>query len=171
MDADSNKSASNPAKLLWLDSGVTFANVTNYDPGALDEPLYPAISGNSSRIPYLTPSIPGHTYIALLYQSPPNFAFPPNFPYSNTFRSGFNVSKIAVDFKTSVLEANYFTIKSNATATASASASGTGGYGTGPTAYAATSSIAPFKGSANTLKEPWISWTICSSVVAMILVI
>ena len=169
MDADANKSAAVPSKLLWLDSGVTFSNYTNYDRGAMDTPLYPAISGNSSRVPYLTPSIPGHTYIAFIYQSPPNFQFPPNFPYNATFRDGFNVTRIGADFKTPLLEANYFTIKSNATTTATATASGYGAYGPRRTGYAATTSTVPFLGSANTMKEPWISWTLLSFVVAMIL--
>lgn len=124
VDSNANNSAAIPSKLLWLNSGVTFANVSAYDRGATDIPIYTALSGNSSRIPYLAPSIPGHTYIAFIYQSPPNFKIPPTFPYNETFRDGFNVTKIGADFKTSLLQANYFTIQSNVTA----SASGTGGY-------------------------------------------
>lgn len=175
MDADANKSAAVPAKLLWLDSGVTFSNYTNYDRGAVDEPLYPAISGNSSRIPYVTPSIPGHTYIAFIYQSPPNFQFPPNFPYNDTVRDGFNVTRIGVDFKAPLLEANYFTILSNATTTATATTTGYGGTATGyggyrarPTEYAPTASPVPFLGSANALKWPWTSRTLYAAVVALI---
>ena len=131
MDADANTTAPIPSKLLWLNSGVTFANHSAYDPGAIDTPIYTALSGNSSRIPYLAPSIPGHTYIAFIYQSPPNFYFPPNFPYNDTFRDGFNVTRIGADFKKPLTAANYFTIKSNVTA----SASGTGYYDAKPTGW------------------------------------
>ena len=151
MDSDANKSAPVPSKLLWLNSGVTFANVSAYNPGVTDTPIYTALSGNSSRIPYLAPTIPGHTYIAFIYQSPPNFFFPPNFPYNNTFRDGFNVTRIGVDFKSPLLEANYFTIRSNT----SASGSGTGYYGPRPTGYAPMNSTERFLGSANTLKRTW----------------
>lgn len=139
VDADANKSAAVPAKLLWLNAGVTFANASNYDRGVMDTPIYPAMSGNSSRVPYLAPSIPDHTYIAFIYQSPPNFAFPPNFPYSDTVRDGFNVTRIGVDFKTPLLQANYYTIKSNATSSTSES----GYYGPRPTGYAPTARLAP----------------------------
>lgn len=141
-----------------------FANASNYDRGALDTPIYPAFSGNSSHIPYLAPTIPGHTYIAFIYQSPPNFQFPPNFPYNATFRDGFNVTRIGADFHAPLLQANYFTIKSNATTTASGTgypgptAYGTGYYGPRPSGYAPTAGVVPFLGSANTIKGSWSSW-------------
>lgn len=170
MDADANKSAAVPSKLLWLNSGVMFANASNYDRGALDTPIYPAFSGNSSHIPYLAPTIPGHTYIAFIYQSPPNFQFPPNFPYNNTFRDGFNVTRIGADFKAPLLQANYFTIQSNATTTASGTGypSGTGYQGHRPTGYAPTAGIVPFLGSANTIKGSWSSWATLATVVLAI---
>ena len=168
MDADANKSAAVPAKILWIETGVTFSNYTNYDRGALDEPIHVGSPGNSSRVPYLAPSIPGHTYVALIYQSPANFSFPSNFPYSASFRDGFNVTRIGADFGTPLLEANYFTIRSNATASASASASASYGvYKARPTEYAPTASAEPFLGSANIMKGKWI-YTLLAEVVAMI---
>ena len=116
VDADFNKSSPIPAKLLWIASGIKFAS----SPSLIGPSLaaYPATASNSSKVPYLAPSIPGDRYIALIYASPPNFQFPSNFPYNATFRSGFNTTRIGVDFKTPLLEATYFGLKSNASTTA-----------------------------------------------------
>ena len=66
-------------------------------------------------MPYLAPFNVGHAYLVLLYAQPPGFIIPPDFPYNATFRSGFNVSRTAVDFKTPLLEANWFVLGSNCT--------------------------------------------------------
>ena len=112
VDTIANLSSPIPADLLWFQQNVTFSSsgLGSYD-------------GSSAQVPYLAPSAVGHPYLALLYTQPPNFKIPPNFPYNNTFRSGFNVSRVAADFKTPLLEANYFLLGSNCTYF-----SGDGGY-------------------------------------------
>ena len=153
VDANYNNSSPVPAELLWIASGVTFSQKPTAVIGQ-NSSVYGALTFNSSRVPYLTPTVPGHTYIALAYNSPPNFAFPSNFPYNATFRTGFNVTRIGADFKSPVVEATYFTIAGNHSA-----ASGTAGApqptGTGASgrAYGPTASLVPFTGRANTLSK------------------
>lgn len=154
VDSNYNNSASVPAEVLWIASGVTFSQTPTAVIGQ-NGSVYGAQSSNSSKVPYLTPTVPGHTYIALLYNSPPNFAFPPNFPYNATFRTGFNVTRIGADFKSPVLEATYFTIASNGSASAPAtggapSPTGTGAHGRG---YVLIAGIEHFTGSANSLQK------------------
>ena len=72
------------------------------------------------------------------------------------------MTRIGADFKTPLLEANYFTIRSNATASASVYS----GYGPRPTGYAMAGKA--FLGSADTLKGTWISWAIFAVVVMML---
>ena len=118
VDTIANLSSPIPADLLWFQQNVTFSSsgIGSYD-------------GASAQVPYLAPSAVGHPYLALLYAQPPNFIIPPNFPYNNTFRVAFNVSRVSADFQTPLLEANYFLLGSNCTY----QPSGTAGY-YGPTA-------------------------------------
>ena len=111
VDPNANLSAPNPAKLLWFQPNVTFSTnaSSNYH-------IYYATINSPATVPYLAPSVVGHPYIFFLYPQPPNFIIPPNFPYNNTFRSGFNVSRIAADFKAGgPLAATYFELGSNVT--------------------------------------------------------
>lgn len=152
VDSNYNNSAKIPAEVLWIASGVRFGPAPTAVLGQ-NGSVYESAPFNSSHVPYTAPDLPGHTYIALMYNSPPNFEFPPNFPYNATFRTGFNVTRIGADFKSPVVEATYFTIASNASASASATGgapqpTGTGAHGSG---YAPTASIEPFLGSANSL--------------------
>ena len=155
VDADFNKSAPIPAKLLYIATGVTFDTSSTL----IDRSLaaYPAVTFESSRVPYLAPSVPGNTYIALIYESPPNFEFPPDFPYNSTFRSGFNTTRIGADFKTPLLEATYFGLQNNAsttgygpgyqpTGTAYLSGTNTGGGYVKPTGSGGYVSTVPFVG-------------------------
>ena len=119
VDPNANLSAPNPAKLLWFQPNVTFSTnaSSNYH-------IYYATINSPATVPYLAPTVVGHPYILFLYPQPPNFIIPPNFPYNNTFRSGFNVSRIAADFKAGgPLAATYFELGTNAT---SANVTGTG---------------------------------------------
>ncbi|KAL9603921.1 MAG: hypothetical protein Q9219_000859 [cf. Caloplaca sp. 3 TL-2023] len=98
IDSTANLSLPNPASLLWFQPNVTFASSFSSA----------TVSANAT-VPYLAPSNPGHVYIAFLYKQPPNFFIPPDFPYNNTFRKGFNVSRVAADFKTGgPVAANFF---------------------------------------------------------------
>ncbi|KAL8936108.1 MAG: hypothetical protein Q9216_005100 [Gyalolechia sp. 2 TL-2023] len=90
IDSTANLSLPNPASLLWFQSNITFP----------PSPPSSASFGTSARVPYLAPSAPGHVYIALLYKQPPGFVIPSDFPYNDTFRENFNVSRLAVDFET-----------------------------------------------------------------------
>ncbi|KAI4183005.1 MAG: hypothetical protein L6R41_005669 [Letrouitia leprolyta] len=102
IDSAGNLTLPNPASLLWFQSNLTFP----------PSPLA-ASSNTNATVPYLAPSIPGHIYIALLYKQPPNFILPPDFPYNNIFRKNFNVSRLAVDFKTGgPVAANFFELAS-----------------------------------------------------------
>ncbi len=164
VDSNYNNSAKIPAEVLWIASGVKFGPAPTAVLGQ-NGSVYESAPFNSSRVPYKAPDLPGHTYIALTYNSPPNFEFPSNFPYNATTRTGFNVTRIGADFKSPVVEATYFTIANNASSSASATggasqptgtgaygkesqATGTGAHGSG---YAPTASIEPFLGSANSL--------------------
>lgn len=171
VDSNYNNSAKIPAEVLWVASGVRFGPAPTAVLGQ-NGSVYESAPFNSSQVPYKSPDLPGHTYIALMYNSPPNFAFPPNFPYTATFRTGFNVTRAGADFKSPVVEATYFTIASNASASASATGgvpkpTGTGAHGNG---YAPTASIEPFLGSANSLYKVvearnW-AWSIVACVLA-----
>jgi hypothetical protein len=116
VDTIANYSSPIPANLLWFQQDVTFSasGVASYN-------------GSAAQVPYLAPAAVGHPYLALLYTQPPNFIIPANFPYNNTFRKAFNVSRVSADFKTPLLEANYFLLGSNCTNVVSATK--TGGYG------------------------------------------
>jgi hypothetical protein len=154
VDSNYNNSAKIPAEVLWIASGVKFGPAPTAVLGQ-NGSVYESAPFNSSHVPYKAPDVPGHTYIVLMYNSPPNFEFPPNFPYNATFRTGFNVTRIGADFKSPVVEATYFTIASNASTSASATGgvpqpTGTGAHGSG---YAPTASIEPFTGSANSLHK------------------
>lgn len=167
VDSNYNNSAPIPAEVLWIASGVTFKK----DPTAVigqTGDVYPALTGDSEKVPYVAPSKPGHTYVALLYNSPPNFKFPPNFPYNATFRANFNVTRIGADFKSPTIEATYFSVKANHSEPQPAP---TGAYGSGyaapnssvfnPSASAFTPSatITPFTGSADSLIKMGQAWT------------
>ncbi|KAL8777016.1 MAG: hypothetical protein Q9213_008045 [Squamulea squamosa] len=89
VDPTANLSSPLPTSLLWFQTNITFAS-SNASASSATEPI----------VPYLAPSVPGHVYIALLYKQPPNFIIPSDFPYNNSFRKGFNVTRLAVDFKT-----------------------------------------------------------------------
>ena len=104
VDTIANISSPIPADLLWFQQNVTFSSngIASYD-------------GSSAQVPYLAPSSVGHPYLALLYTQPPNFIIPSNFPYNDTFRLAFNVSRVSSDFQTPLLEANYFLLGSNCT--------------------------------------------------------
>ena len=104
VDTIANISSTIPADLLWFQQNVTFSSngIASYD-------------GSSAQVPYLAPSSVGHPYLALLYTQPPNFIIPSNFPYNDTFRLAFNVSRVSADFQTPLLEANYFLLGSNCT--------------------------------------------------------
>ena len=167
VDSNYNSSARVPAELLWIASGVTFSQTPTAVIGQ-NGSVYGAITSNSSRVPYLTPTVPGHTYIALIYNSPPNFEFPPNFPYNATVRTGFNVTRIGADFHSPALEATYFTIRGNGSATASPSEggphpTGTGGHGRG---YVLIASVKRLIGSANSIKVEERRWTGTPSTIA-----
>ncbi|KAL8717308.1 MAG: hypothetical protein Q9225_005440 [Loekoesia sp. 1 TL-2023] len=98
IDPTANLSSPLPTSLLWFQPNVTFTSS-----------LSTATLSTNATVHYLAPSVPGHVYIALLYKQPPNFFIPPDFPYNNTFRKGFNVSRVAVDFKTGgPVAANFF---------------------------------------------------------------
>lgn len=172
MDSNYNNSAKNPAEVLWIASGVQFGPAPTAVRGQ-NGSAYESAPFNSSRVPYKASDLPGHTYIALMYNSPPGFEFPSNFPYNATFRTGFNVTRIGADFKSPVVEATYFTIANNASTTASATGgaarpTGTGAHGSG---YAPTASIEPFIGSANSLHKVvearnW-AWSMVACVLAV----
>ena len=117
VDTIGNISSSIPADLLWFQQNVTFSpnGIASYD-------------GSSAQVPYLAPSSVGHPYLALLYTQPPNFIIPSNFPYKDTFRLAFNVSRVSIDFQTPLLEANYFLLGSNCTYESYHRPSGTGIY-------------------------------------------
>lgn len=178
VDADFNKSAPIPAKLLWIASDVSFDS--NPSLIAPSRAAYPALTSNSSRVPYLAPSVPGDTYIALIYEAPPNFAFPPDFPYNATFRSGFNTTRIGVDFKTPLLEATYFGLQSNASTTSGhgpySSAYSTGAYfpsGTASAGYGKPTGsggyvTAPFEGRSRSGLGRLSLWTAGVGVIAAI---
>lgn len=98
IDSTANLSLPNPASLLWFQPNITFPPSPS-----------PASSSTNATVPYLAPSALGHVYIALLYKQPPNFFIPSDFPYNETFRQGFNVSRVAVDFRTGgPVAANFF---------------------------------------------------------------
>ncbi|KAL8775331.1 MAG: hypothetical protein Q9209_000338 [Squamulea sp. 1 TL-2023] len=89
VDPTANISSVLPTALLWFQTNITFTS-SNASASSATEPI----------VPYLAPSVPGHVYITLLYKQPPNFIIPSDFPYNNSFRKGFNVTRLAVDFKT-----------------------------------------------------------------------
>ncbi|KAK3168220.1 hypothetical protein OEA41_004666 [Lepraria neglecta] len=131
VDIIANYSSPIPANLLWFQQDVTFSadGIASYN-------------GSAAQVPYEAPSGVGHPYLALLYTQPPGFIIPPNFPYNNTFRVAFNVTRVGADFQTPLLEANYFLLGSNCTGEASATKTGgyhkptaTDGYYSGKEAY------------------------------------
>ena len=103
VDTTANLSAPIPAELLWFQQDVTFSSAGI------------ASTNTTAQVPYLAPFNVGHAYVVLLYTQPPGFMVPPDFPYTATFRAGFNVSRTAVDFKTPLLEANWFVLGSKCT--------------------------------------------------------
>lgn len=134
VDTTANLSSPIPASLVWFQQDVTFAASS-----------YPTASiGSPAQVPYATPTSVGHAYLALLYAQPPGFIIPPDFPYTNTFRSNFNVSRVAVDFKTPLLEANWFVLGSNCT---------------DPPKYTASSGFVPSTGFATGTHGPYPSKT------------
>ncbi len=150
VDPNANLSAPNPAKLLWFQPNITFSTnaSSNYH-------IYYATINSPATVPYLAPSVVGHPYIFFLYPQPPNFIIPPNFPYNNTFRSGFNVSRIAADFKAGgPLAANYFELRANAT---SGNATGTGAP-SGASAGVAGPTAAPFMGAGALIESRMPLW-------------
>lgn len=102
VDTTANLSSPIPASLVWFQQDVTFSPATGVGSAA-----------TPAQVPYQSPTSVGHAYLALIYAQPPGFVIPPDFPYTNTFRSNFNVSRVAVDFKTPLLEANWFVLGSN----------------------------------------------------------
>ena len=176
MDSNYNESSPIPAELLWIASGVTFSQTPTAVVGQKSH-VYRALTFNSSRVPYLAPTVPGHTYIALIYNSPPNFAFPPNFPYNATVRANFNVTRIGADFHSPAVEATYFTIAgkhTHATGTAGVphptgtgasgthatgyGPTGTGAYGAYGTGYGLTARMVPLTGGANAMSKVVETW-------------
>lgn len=150
IDPNANLSAPHPAKLLWFQPNVTFAinASSNYY-------IYYASVNSPATVPYLNPSVVGHPYIFFLYPQPPNFIVPPNFPYNSTFRSGFNVSRIAADFKVGgPLAANYFELGANAT---SGNATGTGAPFGASTRVAGPTTV-PFTGSGALIESRMPLW-------------
>lgn len=103
VDTTANLSSTIPAELLWFQQDLAFS------------PAGIASSRSIAQVPYLAPANVGHGYLILLYAQPPGFIVPPDFPYTGKFRSNFNVSRVAVDFKAPPLEANWFILGSNCT--------------------------------------------------------
>lgn len=101
VDTTANLSSPIPASLLYFQQSITFSPTTGI-----------GSSNTSAQVPYLSPTNVGHAYLALLYTQPPGFVIPSNFPYNDTFRVAFNVSRVAVDFRTPLLEANWFVLGS-----------------------------------------------------------
>ncbi|KAL8948505.1 MAG: hypothetical protein Q9222_005308 [Ikaeria aurantiellina] len=98
VDPTANLSSPIPASLVWFQQDVKFT------PGSSIASI-----GTDAQVPYLSPSVPGHIYIGFLFKQPPNFIIPPDFPYNNTFRRGFNVSRVEADFKSGgPVAANFF---------------------------------------------------------------
>ncbi|KAL9074447.1 MAG: hypothetical protein Q9161_002235 [Pseudevernia consocians] len=129
VDTTANLSSPIPADLVWFQQDVTFSSAGI------------ASANTSAQVPYQSPTSVGHAYLALLYTQPPGFIIPANFPYNDTFRVAFNVSRIAVDFHTPLLAANWFVLGSNCSApsyTASA------GYGYGASTGFASGTHGPF---------------------------
>ncbi|KAI4133273.1 MAG: hypothetical protein LQ338_000331 [Usnochroma carphineum] len=163
IDPTANLSSPIPASLLWFQPNVTFTS-----------PLSPASFGANATVPYLAPSVPGHVYIALLYKQPPHFFIPPDFPYNNTFRKGFNVSRVAVDFKTGgPVAANFFELDPYGDQSANATATPSGGLKATATSTAvgredvtstvslfqfATATTQPFRGGAPEAREYGRLW-------------
>lgn len=104
VDTTANLSSPIPADLVWFQQDVTFSAAGI------------GSANTSAQVPYQAPSSVGHAYLALLYTQPLGFIIPPNFPYNDTFRVAFNVSRVAVDFKTPLLAANWFVLGSNCSA-------------------------------------------------------
>lgn len=129
VDTTANLSSPIPADLVWFQQDVTFSSAGI------------GSANTSAQVPYQSPTSVGHAYLALLYTQPPGFIIPANFPYNDTFRVAFNVSRIAVDFHTPLLAANWFVLGSNCSApsyTASA------GYGYGASTGFASGTHGPF---------------------------
>lgn len=119
VDTTANLSSPIPADLVWFQQDVTFSAATGI-----------GSANSSAQVPYQSPTSVGHAYLALLYTQPPGFVIPANFPYNDTFRVAFNVSRVAVDFHTPLLAANWFVLGSNCSAP-SYTASGYYGASTG----------------------------------------
>lgn len=102
VDTTANLSSPIPASLVYFQQSLTFSPTTGL-----------ASANTSAQVPYLPPTSVGHAYLALLYTQPAGFAIPSNFPYNDTFRVAFNVSRVQADFHTPLLAANWFVLGSN----------------------------------------------------------
>ncbi|KAF6231680.1 hypothetical protein HO173_003360 [Letharia columbiana] len=114
VDTTANLSSPIPADLVWFQQDVTFSSAGI------------GSANTSAQVPYVAPSSVGHAYLALLYTQPPGFIIPSNFPYNDTFRVAFNVSRVAVDFHSPLLAANWFVLGSNCSAPSHTASSGYG---------------------------------------------
>ncbi|KAM0799615.1 hypothetical protein BDR22DRAFT_305848 [Usnea florida] len=114
VDTTANLSSPIPADLVWFQQDITFSAAGT------------GSANVSAQVPYQAPTSVGHAYLALLYTQPPGFIIPSNFPYNNTFRTAFNVSRVAVDFHTPLLAANWFVLGSNCSAPSYTASSGYG---------------------------------------------
>lgn len=106
VDTTANLSSPIPASLVWFQQDVTFSPATTNGPSI-------GSANTTAQVPYQSPTSVGHAYLALIYTQPPGFVIPANFPYNDTFRLAFNVSRVAVDFQTPLLAANWFVLGSN----------------------------------------------------------
>lgn len=104
VDTTANLSSPIPADLVWFQQDITFS------PSGIGS------ANTSAQVPYASPTSVGHAYLALLYTQPAGFIIPANFPYNDTFRVAFNVSRVASDFNTPLLAANWFVLGSNCSA-------------------------------------------------------
>ncbi|CAD6588433.1 MAG: hypothetical protein ASARMPREDX12_003326, partial [Alectoria sarmentosa] len=118
VDTTANLSSTIPADLVWFQQDVTFSAAGI------------GSANSTAQVPYQSPTSVGHAYLALIYTQPPGFVIPANFPYTNTFRLAFNVTRVGADFHTPLLAANWFVLGSNCPAPSYTASSGYG-YPTG----------------------------------------
>ncbi|CAF9943556.1 MAG: hypothetical protein ALECFALPRED_000653 [Alectoria fallacina] len=114
VDTTANLSSPIPADLVWFQQDVTFSAAGI------------GSANSTAQVPYQSPTSVGHAYLALIYTQPPGFAIPANFPYSDTFRLAFNVTRVGSDFHTPLLAANWFVLGSNCPAPSYTASSGYG---------------------------------------------
>ena len=110
--------------LHWLQLNIKFsATPRAVQPANVNKTtIYIADTFNKPVVPYLAPQAAnsskedGHRYMFVLWPELKTFVTPPDFPYNNTFRLAFNVTRVASDANVAEpILADWFTYKANAT--------------------------------------------------------